>query len=181
MLISACAPVLIASTAGASAIYDERSLKTIYQDEGITHQALGQIKNNPSFSKSNINLASLNNRVLLVGQTPTIQLKSLAFKLTKSIKDVEHVYNQIEVAPAVSPLVVSQDAWITAKVKTAMLTDIKIESAPIKVITENKTVYLMGIINEKQASIAADVVSKIKGVNKVVTLFQIKDNMVKKG
>ena len=176
-IITSCAPAVIAVPA-ASVAYDERTLSTIYQDEGITHQAYGLINANKNFAESNINITSVNNLVLLVGQVPTEELKKEAEKEVKSLTEVKKVYNQITVEKTISALTKSNDAWITTKVKTSMLADIVLQSSQVKVLTENGVVYLLGIVSKDQSDQAANVASRIKGVKKVVKLFQIKTEQI---
>jgi osmotically-inducible protein OsmY len=176
-IITSCAPAVIAVPA-ASVAYDERTLSTIYQDEGITHQAYGLINANKNFAESNINITSVNNLVLLVGQVPTEELKKEAEKEVKSLTEVKKVYNQITVEKTISALTKSNDAWITTKVKTSMLADIGLQSSQVKVLTENGVVYLLGIVSKDQSDQAANVASRIKGVKKVVKLFQIKTEQI---
>ncbi|WP_264770091.1 BON domain-containing protein, partial [Coxiella burnetii] len=45
-------------------------------------------------------------------------------------------------------------------------------SSNLKVVTENKIVYLMGIVSPRQAAMAAEVARRISGVQKVVKLFE---------
>ncbi|MBT4884925.1 MAG: BON domain-containing protein [Legionellales bacterium] len=172
LITSSCAPVLIAG--GTTAAYDERTLSTIYQDEGITHQALGLINENESFKDSNINVISINNIALLVGQVPNNITKELATKEVRSIPEVKKVYNQITIGKTTSALTRSNDTWITTKVKAAMLAENGVQSTQVKVLTENGVVYLLGIVTDEEANLAANVTKNIKGVKKVVKLFQIK-------
>ena len=178
IILTSCAPAIVAVPAATSVAYDERTLSTIYQDEGITHQAYGVIQDNDEFKDSNISVASINNLVLLVGQVQTEQQKNLIYTKVSSLPDVKKVYNQISVEKTTSALTQSNDAWITTKVKAAMLAEIGLKSSQVKVLTENSVVYLLGIVSQKQATEAAKVASKIKGVKKVVKLFQIKSEKI---
>jgi osmotically-inducible protein OsmY len=42
----------------------------------------------------------------------------------------------------------------------------------IKVITENGEVFLMGLVTEKEANLAADVARHVSGVEKVIKVFE---------
>ena len=67
---------------------------------------------------------------------------------------------------------VTSDAWITTKIKSQMLATEDLKSGSIKVVTENGTVYLMGIVKHEQADIAVDIARQVSGVQKVVKIFQ---------
>ena len=179
IVISSCAPAVVAVPVATSVAYDDRTLSTIYQDEGITQQAYGVIQDDKQFKGSNISIASINNLVLLVGQVENPQLKAKAYNEVSKIDTVKKVYNQITVEPPVSALTKSNDAWITTKVKTALLADLGLKSSKVKVLTENGVVYLLGIVSSDQATQAAKTASKVKGVKKVVKLFQIKTENIK--
>jgi len=53
-----------------------------------------------------------------------------------------------------------------------MMSDKQLESNFVKVVTENDTVYLMGMVTEKEAKIASQIASNVSGVKRVVTLFE---------
>jgi osmotically-inducible protein OsmY len=71
----------------------------------------------------------------------------------------------------------SSDAWITAKVKTALIdVDVKgFDITRVKVVTERGVVYLMGLVTREEAEAATDVVRRVGGVQRVVRLFQYLD------
>ena len=69
----------------------------------------------------------------------------------------------------------NNDTWITTRVKSKLLGKKETDGLRIKVITENATVYLMGIIKKDQADFAADVASRIDGVKRVVKVFEYVD------
>ncbi len=166
--------MLAGAAGGTSAAYDDRTLSTMYQDEGITHEALGLIKDNNNLEATNISIITLNGIMLLVGQAPNENAKTLAYNTVKSIPEVKKIYNEITIGANTSTGTRSNDAWITTKVKTAMLTTNGLQSTQVKVLTEDSTVYLLGIVTTTEAEQAVQVAKHIKGVKKVVKLFQIK-------
>jgi osmotically-inducible protein OsmY len=174
LITAGCAPVIVAGAAGTSAAYDDRTLSTMYQDEGITHEALGLIKDSPELQETHISIVTLNGIMLLVGQAPSEKSKTLAYTTVKSIPEVKKIYNEITIGASTSAGTRSNDAWITTKVKTAMLTTNGLQSTQVKVLTEDSTVYLLGIVTTTEAEQAVQVAKHIKGVKKVVKLFQIK-------
>lgn len=175
LTVSSCAPVMVAGTAtSVSAVYDQRNLTTIYQDEGIAHQIYGLINTDNVLKDAHLNVVSINSSVLVVGQVPTLEDKKRTSDLIHSISEVKKIYNQTTVGPMTSALVKSNDLWITTKVKAAMLAENGLPSTQVKVLTENNVVYLLGVVDKQHADLAVGVASKIKGVKKVVKLFQDK-------
>ena len=51
---------------------------------------------------------------------------------------------------------ISNDSWITTKVKSALLTNEKLNGVKVKVITEDSDVFLFGYVTPEQADVATD-------------------------
>ena len=175
-LLSGCVPIIIAAvgaTAGGAIIYDKRSSGVILQDQDITNRALGQLDADTTLKNSaRVSVATFNHVVLLVGQAQSEQLRERAYDDARVLKGIKRVYNQIEVSPILTTWDQSGDAWITSKVKTAMLAKPGLSSSQIKVVTENKVVYLMGLVTPNQARLATDAARNVSGVKKVVQVFE---------
>ncbi|MGB6977353.1 MAG: BON domain-containing protein [Gammaproteobacteria bacterium] len=174
-LLSGCIPVVFVAgaAAGGAVIYDNRSAETILQDNSLAYKAQGQINSDPTLhQQTHIAVTAFNHIVLLVGQAPTADLRQQAYDLVTNLRNVKRIYNQITVETPTSISRRSEDTWITTKVKTKLLAEKGLHSSQIKVLTENGTVYLMGLVTRSQGSLAALVTSKVSGVQKVVTLFE---------
>lgn len=174
-LLSGCAPVIVAAGASAASavIYDERNIDAMYHDAEIAQQARHNIKTDPELEGLNhISIASFNGNVLMVGQVARSELSSKAYQLVNEVQGVKHIHNEVTVEGLTSTATRSNDAWITTKVKSAMLAEKGLHSAQIKVITENGVVYLMGLVTQRHAEIATTVARSVKGVRKVVRAFE---------
>jgi hypothetical protein len=64
------------------------------------------------------------------------------------------------------------DTVLTTRVKASMLEAKDLQAQVIKVYTESSTVFLMGIVTEREANRAADIASRISGVRRVVRAFE---------
>lgn len=179
-LLSGCAAVIVGAAAvGASAVHERRSVGTMVDDEGIEWKIKSAIHDNePLSSQSHINIISLNGVVLLVGQTPTEALRTQATNLARGVEKVRVVHNEMTIAAPNSYITRSSDAYITSKVKTSLF-KVKghddFDPTRVKVVTENGTVYLMGIVYRSEADDAARQASEVGGVQKVVKLFEYID------
>lgn len=174
-LLQGCAPVIVAAgaSAGGVIIYDERSLDTMYHDAEIAQQAQYNIKSDSDLKeRSHINIASFNRTVLIVGQVTEPELRAKAYKLVSEVPGIARIHNEITVENLSSAKTRSNDTWITTKVKSALLAEKGLRSAQIKVLTENKTVYLLGLVTQKHADVATNVARSVIGVNKVVRAFE---------
>lgn len=175
-LLQGCV-LLAAAGAGAATtavvVHDKRPLQTIADDQNIELTAFNKVNQNPNFNQNcHIVTVAFNHGVLLVGQVPDQNIRQQVESMVQSLPKVSRIYNQLEVTAPTTPEVRTNDTWITTKVKSQMLTTQDLHSIQIKVVTENSTVYLMGIISHKQAQMAADVARRVSGVKRVVTLFE---------
>jgi len=120
-------------------------------------------------------VTSFNGIVLLAGQTPRADLKQLAEQTASQVQKVKKVNNELQVTGPSSMLARSNDAWLTSKIKTEMLTDSTIPGSRIKVVTENGIVYLLGLLTQAEATRATNLVQGVGGVQKIVKLFEYID------
>ncbi|HDS1736828.1 MULTISPECIES: BON domain-containing protein [Pseudomonas] len=176
--ISGCSSVLTSTR--DNPIEDDRGTRTIGSkiDDSLieTKVSVNIAKANPDLDKgSHIVVSSYNGVVLLAGQTPRADLKSLAEQTAGQVQRVKKVHNEIQVIQPSSILARNNDAWLTTKIKTQMLGDANVPGSRIKVITENGIVYLLGLVTQAEANAATNVVQGVSGVQKIVKLFEYID------
>lgn len=165
-----------AGAAGIAVVYDHRKIEAVVLDQNITKMVAANINKNPEQRESShIEVTTFNRIVLLTGQTTSAALRKEAEDIARSTADVQRVYNEITVKGPSSSLTRASDSWITAKIKTQMLAMKDLKSSSIKVVTENGSVYLMGIVSHQQADIAVDIARQVAGVQRVIKIFQYKD------
>jgi len=163
----------IGGAAAAVILYDHRDVKAIFQDNNTVYDIKQKLIANQDISlQCHIVVSSYNGTVLLAGQAPTQALKDKITQITKTIPNIKRLYNELTIEAPSSELTRTSDAWITTKVKTQLLATDALKSGQFKVITENGTVFLMGIVNRSQAQLAVDVSRHIDGVQKVVKVFE---------
>jgi len=121
---------------------------------------------------SHININSYNRIVLLTGQAPSSEARSLAAEIAKNYRGVRQVYNEIKVSGPTSFIARTNDAWLSAKVKAKLMASEEIESSSFKVVTENGIIYLMGLISQKKAATALELTSEVGGAVKVVSVLE---------
>jgi osmotically-inducible protein OsmY len=179
-LLSGCAAVIVGGAAvGASAVHERRSVGTMIDDEGIEWKVRSTLNADKTLSsQSHLSVVSLNGVVLLVGQTPTEALRLQATTLTQGVEGVRAIHNEITIAAPNSYMTRTSDSYITSKVKTSLF-KVKghedFDPTRVKVVTENGTLYLMGILYRSEAEDAARQASRVGGVQKVVKLFEYLD------
>jgi len=165
--------IVASATAGGAIIYDKRSFNTMSQDQNARNYAQRWIDSDKALrGHSHISVSVFNHVALLVGQTQTPELRDRAYQIVSRVKNIKRIYNEITIAGPTSTLQRTSDVWITTKVKTAMLAKAGLRSTNLKVVTEDNTVYLMGVVSRKQAALAADVARRVSGVTKVVKVLE---------
>ena len=152
LLLNGCAPLILggATATGVNIAHDRRTVGTYIDDEGIELKAVSAIYKEKELSQQiHINVISINGVVLLVGQAPTATLRERAGSIVQGIEKVRLVHNEVTIAAPNSLMTRSSDSIITTKVK-ARLIGIKgfddLDPSRVKVVTENGTVFLMGIL-----------------------------------
>lgn len=169
ILLSGCMSV---ATSGAQAIYNHQTIQKNVQDQYITMRAYQVLDiETDQFKHTNISVSTFNRVILLSGQVNNEWQKRAAEKIVKKIAGVEDVYNWISVGYPSTHFDHVNDAWLTAKVKAQLIASSDVDASQIKVVTENGTVFLMGILPPKEANIAAVTASHTRGVKQVVKVF----------
>ncbi len=151
----------------------KRTWGTTLDDEIIETKSLVNIrKSAPQFEGANVSVTSFNGIVLLTGQVPTEELRTQAGHVVQKVRGVRRVHNELQVAGVTSGIIRSNDAWLTAKVKTAFVTYKNVDGSRIKVVTENGVVYLMGLVTNSEAQAAVNVARNVSGVQRIVKIFE---------
>lgn len=173
-LLHGCAAVVV-GTAATSAVVaqDRRTTGTIVEDKSIQMKAAQAIQvvtqDNPN---AHISAISYNNRLLLVGQVPSQQMRDDIENAIRRIKKIQQIHNEITLDHPTSTLTRSNDSLITTKIKSQMAVTRDINPTRVKVVTENGVVYLMGIVTPLEEDITVDIARHTKGVDKVVKIFE---------
>lgn len=173
-LLEGCAAV-VASTAATSVMVaqDRRTAGTIVEDKSIELKALQAIVDaSHQDPKVHVGATSYNNRVLLVGQVPSYQVRSNIENAVKKIDKIKQIHNEIVVNEPTNLLTRSHDSWITTKIKSEMTVTKDFNPTRVKVTTEDGIVYLMGIVKKPEEQIAVDIARHTKDVKKVVKIFE---------
>ena len=171
------APLVVGGAAGTAAVAsDRRTTGTIIDDEGIELKVQDAInKDDELRNKIHINATSFDGIVLLTGESPNFELRNRIEGLTRKLPKVRRVYNEIAAGEPSSLGSRTRDVWITTRVKTSLLNAEDVSGLNIKVVTEARVVYLMGMTTRKEADRATALAREVDGVAKVVKLFEYSD------
>jgi len=176
LMSTACTTILVATT-DENGIQEDpgvRTAGTIVEDESIETKVTVNMKSiEPAFRDAHFNVISHNGVVLLVGQVQSDALKNRAGQIAADASaQIRRVHNELEVAGKTTLLSRTNDSWISTKVRTQMAANKEVTAGRIRVITENGTVYLMGMVSQTQGDRAALLARNVAGVSKVVKVFE---------
>jgi len=173
--LQGCFPIVAAGVgAGVMLAQDRRTKDAIIEDQNIETLATERIDKQLN-SVMHINVTSFNHNVLICGEVPDEQTKMEIEKIISAIENVRTVYNELAISSNSSLASRSNDALITSNVKLRFVNDKRFNAEQIKVVTENGTVYLMGLVKHEEANASSDIASTTQGVQRVVRLFEYLD------
>lgn len=174
--LSGCALLVAAGVVsgvgtGVAMSHDRRTSGIFVEDEGIELKSSRRISERYG-SNAHINVTSYNRNVLLTGEAPSNGAKADIGNLVKDVEHVRNVINEINVGPTSTFASRSSDTLITSKVKGRFIDGGKFQVNHVKVVTENGVVYLLGLVNRKEADSAVEIAGSTSGVRKVVKVFE---------
>ncbi len=178
LLLPGCAGGLIVAGAatGVAVAYDRRTAGTVVEDQNIEIKVARAIRRDPQLARrAHISVTSYNNVVLLTGQVPERELRDRAAALARRVEKVRRVHNEITVGPPTDFRARSRDAWLTAKIKSTLLSSKGVRAIHVKVVTEDGVAYLMGLLKRDEADKVARLVQQVEGVKRVVKVFEYID------
>jgi osmotically-inducible protein OsmY len=154
----------------------KRSLGTKIDDSQLATVATVNLKKaSNALAEAHINVDSFNGYMLLTGQVPSVEERELATATASKIHGVRELHNHLSVAPPSDLKTRSYDTWLSTKLNTKMLLNSQIKTGSIRIITEAKTVYLMGLVSRYQADRITQIASTTRGVKAVVKVFEYVD------
>ncbi|GGP57008.1 BON domain-containing protein [Shewanella algicola] len=173
-LLQGCAgAVMVGAVSGAKMANDERSMSTQISDTNADFTIASALsKHDDLNNQTNIAAVVMNNNVLMIGQAPNSMLRDKAIKVVHELDIGGKIHNQIRIGTPTSFTTRSNDTWVTTKVKGRMLNEKFLDITRIKVVTENGEVFLLGLIDRKQADLAVEIARNTAGVRKVVKVFE---------
>ncbi len=170
--LSACAPVLISSVAGSAIVVTDRRTPGAYlEDTSITLKAANVAKTIVG-DRGNVVVSSYNRRLLVTGEVITEEDKKKVISAVSNVDNVLLVIDELRVDIPSALSVVAKDSLITGRVKANLINAKDLSAAAFRVVTQRGTVYLMGIVTQREAKRATDIASTTSEVLKVVQLFE---------
>lgn len=171
--LQGCAAAVVGGAAVVA--HDRRSVGTVMDDQTLEVQVSNRIYSTGDIGEeSHIKVEVYEGVALLMGETDTEARRERAAQLASEVPNLDHVVNEIAVKDAVGIGTKFNNSWLTTKVNTALLTNNPVpgfDATRIKVITSDRTVYLMGLVSRAEGDAVAEVARNVSGVERVVKVF----------
>jgi len=171
-LLHGCAVVALggAAATGYAVGQDRRTVGVLTEDQSIEFKAINRISE--TYKGAHVNVTSYNRAVLLTGEAPDEAAKADMARIARSVENVREVYNELQVGPPSALQARASDSYTTSVVKARFVDAGLFSPLHVKVVTEAGVVYLMGLVNRKEADDATEITRTTRGVQKVVRLFE---------
>ena len=177
MLVSACVELAVATVAikTIDIIHDRRTAGEYFDDSGIELEMKKFLISNKRYRRqTHITTDSYNGILLLTGESTSESVKLEIVEYANRVNGVRQVVDEVRIAGKTGFLSRTNDSLITGKVKTALIAKMGSKANQMRVVTQFGTVYLMGIVTDKEANRATEVARTISGVVRVVRVFEIR-------
>jgi len=174
-ILSSCSPIVqgaAAVTTVATMSNDRRSAGEILDDKNIDFKLSSIVRKDTILEDMHINFMVYNKAVLMAGEAPSTEAREyLEKQIKRNAPKMKQLINEVEVMPNSSYLSRAKDGIITVQIETLFLNQEVFHPTHVRVMTERRTVYLMGSVTKREAEHATNLVTKAKNVDKVVKLF----------
>jgi osmotically-inducible protein OsmY len=181
--LGGCPAVLIggglaaAGGAGYSAA-QERGVATSASDFALKTDIEADFLRSGTDLQSGATVTVYDGRVLLTGRLPAPEMKARAQQIASQRAGVRALYNEIEVGPSETTWDDTQDAWLTARVRSELVLDSDIRSGNYTIDTSGGSVYLIGSArSQAELDRATQIARYVPGVRRVVSYVEIRSGV----
>ena len=174
--LQSCLPLLVGAGVGAGAMMadDRRTSATVLEDQTIEIKIKNRI-NEKYVDQLHVNITCFNRFVLLTGEAPAQEIKQDLTIVALEVQNVRNVQNEVIVAGNSSFTSRSSDTLLTSNIKGRLTQNKDVSANHVKVVTENSTAFLMGLVTRAEAEAAAQTAATTSGTQRVVKVFEYID------
>ena len=176
-VLSACTPAGFATGAGAAtgiAAAREGGIKSSIRDARINADISDRWFKYDLETFSKLNITVNQGRVLLTGVVQDPEDRVEAVRLAWQVEGVDQVINEIRIANSEGFSGYIKDTWISARLRTAMTFDKKVQSINYSIDTVQGVVYLMGVAHkEEELEQVKSLARSIPNVRQVVSYVKM--------
>jgi osmotically-inducible protein OsmY len=181
LLIEGCSTVASnhEEISGQQLSQDRRTREAILIDKEIETEAYSELNSDDDLlNQGHFTVTAYNGAVLVTGEASNEELEKKIISTVQDIPDVKLIHNNLTIASPSDASSRANDQLITDTVKIALK---QIQTIPdfdpsmIKVITENGTVYLMGLVHRNEGAVVINLTRLQPGVEQIITVFEYID------
>lgn len=179
LLTSACAMVGSNDPGVPLSPFERRTAEAVADDRDIEVDINDELNNDQELlSQTRISVTAYNGAVLLAGEAMTEALRNKIVGIARVADHVKLVHNNIAITYPSGLDGRSRDLRMTENI-TAALKQIRtlpnFDPSQVKVVVENASVYLMGIVHRSEGAVVINVVRHQPDVKQIVTVFEYLD------
>lgn len=174
--VSGCVTAAI-GTAASVGIYaaQDRTIGEGIDDASASQQVKMRLMAADSVAFQEVDVEVANRNLLLSGTAPTAEHRQAAETIARSVRTVDHVYNEIVIGEPSSFMRSAQDEFITAQIRARLTASPAVHAINVNIETFHGNVYLMGLARtQNELERAAEIASVVGGVRRVVSLMQVR-------
>ncbi|MDD5269424.1 MAG: BON domain-containing protein [Methylococcales bacterium] len=181
LLITGCSTVTTApeEMSEQSLLKDRRTREGIVVDKEIETEAYSELNSDDDLlNQCHITITAYNGAVLVTGEAPSEELRKKIISIVQVVPNIKLLHDNLIIAPPSDSSSRVNDQFITEAVKKGLnqiRTIPDFDPAMVKVITENSTVYLMGIVHRNEGAVVINVTKLQPGIKQIVTVFEYID------
>lgn len=173
--LQACSSILAIGTAAfvtTTTWHDPRTIGT-QLDDNILTAYISYTLNKYKYIKKNTRIVNTvyQGNVLLTGQSPSFSLSEQTVQIIKNIQGTKNIYNAIRQKKPIHFKTILFDVWISNQIRLNLLINRNMHFSKIKIITEDKEVFLIGQVSRKEGQYAEKVANTTIGVKNVFSMF----------
>ncbi|AKC60234.1 division/outer membrane stress-associated lipid-binding lipoprotein [Blochmannia endosymbiont of Camponotus (Colobopsis) obliquus] len=174
IILQNCTSGIMISTAiiAAKSINDPRSIGTQIDDKLLETYISNNLSKDKNIKQNTRVINTVyQGKVLLTGQAPNKKLAERAVQISIKTKGTKQIFNEIRLHQPISLRKICIDFWITTKIRSYLIIKNKIILSNIKILTENKEVFLLGEITHQEENMLINTISNIKDIKHITTAF----------
>ena len=174
-IFSSCSPIVqgaAAVTTVATMSNDRRSAGEILDDKTLDLKLSSIVRKDEILEDMHLNFMVYNKAVLMTGESPSNEARDyLEKQIKRNAPKMKQLINEVAVMPNSGYLSRAKDGIITVQIEALFLDQEVFHPSHVRVMTERRTVYLMGSVTKREAEHATNLATRAKNVDKVVKLF----------
>ncbi len=149
LALQGCAGAVVGAgaTAGVAA-YSDRGIGGAAKDAKIHTLLMASFTESDEMMPIKIGTEVYEGRVLLTGVASSEKMRADAVRIAHATSGVREVYNEIQLSGG-GAMNLARDSWITTQLETKITLDKEISAINYKLETVNKTIYLIGVAQNR--------------------------------